>query len=110
MTGGKNALSGKEKKNSSEKNKKTEEQYRDFGAITNSDLDQRIKDLKDTIERVSRPFWLSFSAIILVLFLGFVSIYFEVQVMLQESNQFKAMYFKEMNEKMNALRPQLDSN
>ncbi len=71
--------------------------------LTKSDLVETIDGLEGTINKLTSPMWTLMVGIIIVLFLGFVSVLTAMQALVVESNHFKTTEVERLNEKVDRI-------
>jgi hypothetical protein len=71
--------------------------------LTKSDLVETVDGLENTISKLTSPMWTLMVGIIIVLFLGFVSVLIAMQALVVESNHFKTTEVERLNEKVDRI-------
>lgn len=72
--------------------------------VTEAALDKRMQDLKDAIDRFGKPIGYLIAGIIIVLFVGFVTILVSMQALVDESNNFKMSAYQQLLQEVQSLQ------
>lgn len=72
----------------------------EVNAVTQASLDRSVDRLEKTLERLAKPIWAIIGGIIVVLFLGFVSVLIAMQALVNESNNFKTSTYGDLRDQV----------
>ena len=66
-------------------------------------LDRRMEELKDSIDRFGKPIGFLIGGIIVVLFVGFITMLAAMLALVNESNNFKMSAYQQLNSEVQSL-------